>query len=559
MSAADSSPESRVSLPATENQLPENCSHTGAITPGQILTVSVITRRRNPLDLNALGKRRLTHDEFESSYGALPEDFDSLRAFAHAHGLTVDETASSLARRTLVLRGTATKLEAAFGVKLNTYERTAPAGQFHAYTGTVSVPGSMAPMIESVLGLDTRPIARPHIRIRPGAGAGSAGSFTPLQVAQLYGFPTGVTGAGECIGILELGGGYETSDISTYFKNLGLTPPTVVAVSVDGATNQAGQDPSGADGEVALDIQVAGAIAPGARIAVYFTPNTDQGFIDAITTAVHDTTNKPGVLSISWGGPESGWSSASRTSLDNACQSAAALGVTITVASGDSGSSDGGSGNNVDFPASSPHVLACGGTKLAGSGSKISSEVVWDDQQQGGGATGGGVSTVFALPTWQANANVPKPSGSSGGRGVPDVAADASPESGYQVQVDGSPQVVGGTSAVAPLWAGLLALVNQQRTQAGNSTAGFINPTLYSTPGALRDITSGSNGSFNAGPGWDACTGLGSPNGASVAAALANISTTTGEAGTDGDGKGKGKGKGKKSHKEEKYSKKKKK
>ena len=360
MSAADSSPESRVSLPATVNQLPENCTHTGAIAPSQILTVSVITRRRNALDLNALGKRRLTHEEFESSYGALPSDFDSLREFAHTHGLTVDETASSLARRTLMLRGTAAKLEAAFGVKLNTYERTAPACQFHAYTGTVSVPNSMAPMIESVLGLDTRPVARPHIRIRPGAGDGSAGSFTPVQVAQLYGFPTGVTGAGECIGILELGGGYETSDISTYFKNLGLTPPSVVAVSVDGATNQAGQDPSGADGEVALDIQVAGAIAPGAKIAVYFTPNTDQGFIDAITTAVHDTTNKPGVLSISWGGPESGWSSASRTSLDNACQSAAALGVTITVASGDSGSSDGGSGNNVDFPGVEP---ACAGLR----------------------------------------------------------------------------------------------------------------------------------------------------------------------------------------------------
>ena len=136
------------------------------------------------------------------------------------------------------------------------------------------------------------------------------------------------------------GGGYQTSDIETYFSGLGLTPPVVVAVSVDGGTNAPG-DPNGADGEVALDIQVAGSIANGARIAVYFAPNTDQGFIDAITTAVHASTNKPSVLSISWGGPESTWAQTSVTALDDACQSAAALGVTITVASGDNGSSDG--------------------------------------------------------------------------------------------------------------------------------------------------------------------------------------------------------------------------
>ena len=534
MSGNDPKNQARVSLAASENALPAEAAETGVIAPDQVLTVSVITRRRNPLLLASLGGRVLTPAEFGQKYAADPADFEALRSFAHEHGLSVDEGASSLVRRTIVLRGPASRMEQAFGVTLRTFRHDTGVKEFHSFSGAISLPEVHAPLIEAVLGLDTRPIAKSYLRRASEAGStkpedggriiraqASGASFTPVEVARLYGFPTGVNGAGQTIGLLELGGGYETSDITSYFQSLGLAAPTVVAVSVDGATNVPGGDPNGADGEVALDIQVAGAVAPGAKIAVYFAPNTDQGFIDTITTAVHDTANKPSILSISWGGPESGWSTASRTALDNACQSAGALGITITVASGDNGSSDGSTGNNVDFPASSPHVLACGGTRLAGSGSTISSEIVWNDQPSGG-ASGGGVSTAFPLPSWQSNANVPGGSG----RGVPDVAGDASPESGYSVLVDGSQQVVGGTSAVAPLWAGLLALVNQQRVAAGNATAGFINPTLYAMPTALRDITSGSNGSYNAGPGWDACTGLGSPNGSDVAQALSASATT---------------------------------
>jgi kumamolisin len=258
-----------------------------------------------------------------------------------------------------------------------------------------------------------------------------------------------------------------------------------------------------------LDIEVAASVAPGAKIAVYFTPNTDQGFIDAITTAVHDTTNKPSVISISWGGPESSWTAQSLAALDAACQSAAALGITITVAAGDDGSTDGGTGNNVDFPASSPHVLACGGTKLVASGATISSEVVWNELASQEGATGGGVSNVFPLPSWQANANVPASSASAGGRGVPDVAGDADPNAGYTIRVDGETRVIGGTSAVAPLWAGLIAVANQQL----GKPVGFVQPALYAAKAAtaFSDITQGNNGAFSAGPGWDACTGLGSP------------------------------------------------
>jgi kumamolisin len=535
----------RVSLAASVNPLPAQASQTGAVPPEQILTVSVITRRRKPLSLAGLGGRILSHAEFDQEYAGDPADFEALRTFAHDHGLSVDEAASSLPRRTLMLRGPASRMEQAFGVTLETYQHLKSGKHFHSYKGSISLPEAHGARVEAVLGLDTRPIAKSHLRRleektadgRIIRAAPNARSYSPLQVAALYGFPTNLTGAGQTIGILELGGGYEASDIATYFQGLGLTPPTVVAVSVDGGVNVPGGDPNGADGEVALDIQVAGAIAPAARIAVYFAPNTDQGFIDAITTAVHDTANRPSVLSISWGGPESGWSAASRTALDSACQSAGALGVTITAASGDNGSSDGGTGDNVDFPASSPHVLACGGTLLSGSGSTIASEVVWNDQPNGG-STGGGVSTAFALPSWQANANVPKSSGGGGGRGVPDVAGDAAPGSGYRVLVDGQQQVVGGTSAVAPLWAGLITLVNQGRVQGGGSPVGFANPALYATPSALRDITSGSNGAYNAAPGWDACTGLGSPNGAAVVQALSGSSSGTGTTGGTGSGGG---------------------
>ncbi len=505
------SSQKRVVLPRSECKAPRDAKEIGRVPGQQMMSVSVIVRRKNPLSLNELKGKRVSREEFDQKYASSAEDFAQLRQFAQQNGLQVDESASSLSRRTMVMRGTAQNVEKAFGVQLNEYQGTG--NKFHAFTGAVSLPESHAGVVEAVLGLNGRLIAKPHIRFLSGDQQAEV-TYSPLQVAALYNFPTGVNGVGETIGIIELGGGYNESDITTFFNGLGLTPPDVVSVSVDGATNSP-STPDSADGEVALDIEVSGGVAPGAKIAVYFAPNTDQGFVDAITTAVHDTTNKPSVISISWGGPEPSWTQSSLTAMDDACQSAGALGITITVAAGDNGSSDGESGNNVDFPASSPYVLGCGGTKLIGSGTTITSETVWNDGSSGG-ATGGGVSVDFALPSWQANAGVPKSSSANGGRGVPDVAGDASPETGYNILVDGEQAVVGGTSAVAPLWAGLIALINQQR----GLSAGFVNPALYAAPSAFHDITSGNNGAFKAGPGWDACTGLGSPNGTAVAKAL---------------------------------------
>jgi len=269
-----------------------------------------------------------------------------------------------------------------------------------------------------------------------------------------------------------------------------------------------------------LDIEVAGAMSPGARIVVYFAPNTDRGFLDAITRAVHDQRYQPSVISISWGAPESGWTAQAMQAFDQAFQDAAALGVTVCCASGDNGSGDGvGDGKaHVDFPAASPDALACGGTRLDAGGGAIRSETVWNDGANGG-STGGGVSDTFALPPWQQHAGVPHSANPGGhvGRGVPDVAGDADPATGYRILVDGQQAVFGGTSAVAPLWAALIARLNQQL----GTPVGHLNPLLYgSLVGACRDITSGNNGAYQARAGWDACTGWGSPNGARLLTAL---------------------------------------
>lgn len=498
-------------LPGSERPPLPGAMDMGPCPEGERLEVTLFLRSRDPGGAPAAAReagrlgRPLDRDDYTSRYGAAPADLDAVAAFAVRHGLAVLER--SAPRRSVVLGGTADRFGAAFGVELRHYRH--PEGTHRGHAGPVGLAPELRGIVVAVLGLDDRPQARPHLRLRSGPPAPPA-AYTPPQVADLYGFPPG-TGAGQCVALVEMGGGFRPADLDPYFADLGIAPaPTVVAVSVDHGRNAPTGSASGPDGEVDLDIEVAGSIAPGARYAVYFVPNTDQGFVDAVTAAAHDCVNRPTIISISWGGPESTWTGQAMQALDEAIAGAVALGIPVFVAAGDGGSSDGVDDGlpHVDFPASSPHATACGGTRLLAAGGAIVSEVVWNDGP-GGGATGGGVSAVFPVPTWQAGAGVPLGPTGFRGRGVPDVAGDADPETGYAVRVDGQATVVGGTSAVAPLWAALAARL----FELGAWAPGLPNPALYADPQALRPVTQGSNGAYSAAPGWNPCTGLGSPNG----------------------------------------------
>jgi kumamolisin len=553
---ASNNDKARIPLKGSERQVLPQAKVVGAASPQERIEVTVILRPRSSQSAPSttpgqphsqvaspeqLGtqlpaqRQYLSRAEFEVAYGADPQAIAQVEEFAHEHGLDVVE--ASPARRSIVLSGTVEALSQAFGIELHQYD--SPQGRYRGRTGPIYLPPELAPVVEGVFGLDNRPQARTHFRIyQPGQDHSPASqvqsnavearavntSYTPLQLARLYDFPSGLNGQGQTIAIIELGGGYRTSDLKAYFNQLGLATPKISAVSVDGGHNQPTGQGSGPDGEVMLDIEVAGAIAPAAKIVVYFAPNTDRGFLDAITTAIHDNVRKPSIISISWGGPESSWTAQALQSYNQAFADASRLGVTICCASGDSGSSDGVNDGkaHVDFPASSPYVLACGGTRLDNAGgNSLSRETVWNEGTSGG-ATGGGVSETFPLPTWQQGVKVP-PSVNSGhfvGRGLPDVAGDADPATGYIVRVDGQQAVIGGTSAVAPLWAGLLALFNQHL----GHPVGYLNPLLYGklaqNKSIFHDITSGNNGAYQASAGWDACTGWGSPDGAKLLTAL---------------------------------------
>jgi kumamolisin len=360
-----------------------------------------------------------------------------------------------------------------------------------------------------------------HPRIRGSlTQAHAAGTnYTPKQLAAFYGLPTTATvGAGKKVAVVELGGGFDQPLLTAFFASLGY--PKVLPVvfkSVGGAANQYG-DPNGDYVEVMLDLAVIGGMAPGCQMFCYVADNSDAGIIAAFTQAIADGMD---VISLSWGGPEDQWASTTMNALDVLFKKAAAAGIVITVAAGDNGSSDGESGNHVDYPSSSPFVLACGGTSLPSL--SPSAEVVWNDGTSGG-ATGGGVSTDYALPSYQARAGVP------GGkmRGVPDVAGCADPNTGWLVPVDaGGNSVIGGTSAVAPMWAAVAAYLAQSLGEKGlRPNLGQLAALLYGLPsGCLRDVVSGNNGTYVAKSGWDACTGLGVPVATKLLAALAPAPT----------------------------------
>ncbi|UUL77357.1 S53 family peptidase [Pseudarthrobacter sp. Fe7] len=492
----------------------------GPADPSHRIEITVILRRQEALPENQETPAGfLTREELAARHGASPQDLTLATETFTRLGAEIVE--ADPASRRIRLAGTVEQLSRIFGTSLEEVTSSGPHGHdvTHRHrTGGLQVPAELDGVVTAVLGLDDRPQARTQFRAIPLAAAPT--SYTPPELARIYGFPAGTDGTGQSVAIIELGGGFAQADLDAYFSGLGITGPTVRAVGVDGAVNHPGQDPQGADGEVLLDIEVVGALAPRADIPVYFAPNTDAGFLDAIINASH-ATPAPASISISWGQNEDEWTAQARTAFDQALADASALGVTVTAAAGDNGSADGATDgkDHADFPASSPHALACGGTRLDADPATgtITSETVWNDGPHS--STGGGFSDTFPAPTWQsgnsAHAGGHKPSHGKG-RGVPDVSGVADPQTGYKVRVDGKDMVIGGTSAVAPLWAALIALL----AQSTGRTFGQIQPLLYSNTAAFRDITQGNNGTYKAAAGWDPCTGLGSPDGTALLKAL---------------------------------------
>lgn len=520
----------RVTLPGSAKAAPgtEVPVRLGDRLDGQFEVTLVLRRRADlPRELVA-GPETLSRARLAEAHGAHPDDMQLVADVIRQHGGVVSGSHPGSRRvHAIVSPAVAEEL---FGVHVreaSSADWAARPVRHRDHDGPVHVPVELDGVVEAVLGLDARPHAVPHFHTR----ASVSSSYTPLEVAGAYGFAhDDAAGSGQTIAIIELGGGFDPADMDAYFRGLGVTPPKVSSVGVDGGRNKS-DGPNGADGEVQLDIEVAGAVAPGANIVVYFAPNTDQGFLDAVSEAAHANPT-PAAISISWGAAEVGWSKSAMKAFDAALQDAAALGVTVTAASGDSGSGDGSRGKNVDFPASSPHALGCGGTNLALAGDgTIKAEKVWYEGPSEG--TGGGVSTVFAAPDYQKAAGI-----SGSGRSVPDVAGDADPASGYQVAIDGEPGVIGGTSAVAPLWAGIVARV----AQSTGKPVGLAHTALYAAAKAgqaapgFHDVTSGSNGAYKAAVGYDCCTGLGTPDGANLVALFGATTTDPGQPGDPGGG-----------------------
>lgn len=471
----------------------------------------------------------MSRADLAASHGADPRDLQLVEDYAQKHDLVVVHR--SAAERSIVLKGSLGDLLNAFPAQVEMYHHAS--GTYRGRRGEISIPGELEGVITGIFGFDTRRKHRsPHrSKLISMSGPGGDNGVAATEFAQRYNFPAQfngqkLDGSGQTIAIVELGGGYRASDLSAYFQEIGATQPNVSSISVDHAGNQP-STPDSDDGEVMLDIEVAGAVAPGARIAVYFAPNGgNQGFIDAISAAVHDSERHPDVISISWGSPESSLDQQSIDAFHEMFVAAANAGITVCVASGDHGTADLDAQHwdgqiNVDHPPSDDMVMGCGGTQVNGQGQ----DVVWNDGTKfdvntpdgGGWTSGGGISQVFAVPSYQQNAKLPGSiANGKAGRGVPDIAMSAT---NYFVRVDSSEGASGGTSAVAPLMSALVALLNQ----AKQKNVGFLNPFLYANAEKVcHDVTQGTNAitgtvkGYAAGPGWDACTGLGTPDGTAI-------------------------------------------
>lgn len=524
------SPSDKVVLRGSERWALPGAVAKGCTRPDQIVDVTVKLRRKQPLTLEIATATPMTREALAASYGAAEADIAAASSAFTALGLQV--LGSNQATRTVRLSGTVATLEAAFDVKLFDYD--APDGAYRGRVGAIHLPPALGGVVVGVFGLDNRRVARRRRQPVRDAAAPAAAWRAPGQFAARYNYPPG-TGAGQTIGLLEFGGGYFPADLTQFCTMADIAaPPTVIPISVDGtATNVH----DGAEGEVMLDIEVPAGVCPKANIAIYFAAWTDAGWLAALDAALQDKINDPGVLSISWGAAEDTdiWSGQAMEQVSEALNEAIALRISVCVAAGDDGSSDAvlDGHAHLDFPSSSPLVLAVGGTTIPPSGAEP--DVAWMEgdglRADNGGSTGGGVSAVFPRPAWQAEVTVASVNpGAIVGRVTPDIAANADwTVSPYLLVVDGAPQGNGGTSAASPLIASLLTLINASRIAAGKARVGYVTPQLYQASatgapigaGGCTDVRAGDNdtaavGGYAAGTGFDAVSGWGTPNGTAL-------------------------------------------
>jgi kumamolisin len=484
---------------------------------------------------------RVVTREQLAAYGASKDDIDKVTAVLTKLGLTVVH--SNPASRTIRLTGTVSAMEDAFQVKLFNYAHES--GNYRGRVGEVRVPTELKDIVQGVFGLDNRRVARrrrqpvrdtSHARAMKGV---PPSWYTPAKLAKHYNFPS-AQGDGQTVGILEFGGGFFEQDLEKFCKLTGGAVPVVKPISTDGTPTTT---KDGAEGEVMLDVEIVAGCCPKSTIVLYFANWSEQGWIAALDAVTQDKENDPGVLSVSWGFAEDAdiWTGQAMTQINESLQEAAYLGITVCVAAGDDGSSDAINDGHahVDFPSSSPYVLSVGGTTIT-SHTGTEGDIVWMEgdglRADNGGSTGGGVSSVFPRPDWQANVKIQSVNpGAIVGRCLPDIAANADwTASPYLLVVDGKAQPNGGTSAATPLWASLVTLINEHRG-AGNRI-GYLTPVLYQVqPGAgagvtvgtegCTDVDSGNNttdaiGGYSAGSGYDAVSGWGTPNGQKLMAAL---------------------------------------
>jgi kumamolisin len=501
----DPARSNRVIIPGSEKFADPRATIVHAVDPNERIAVTVRLRPAQAIPDHYAGQ---TAAAFERLHGALPGDIAGVDSFAHDYGLTVGRV--DAAERTMTLSGTAAQMHAAFDVDLAQF-RT-PEETYRGRVGAISIPQTLAEAITSVTGLDDGTISTPH-RVTAEATATQPG-YTPLDVARAYDFPAG-DGTGEHIGVISLGGRYDDRVQAAYQKALGIAHVPFNVVKVDGGAERPAD--AGPTGENMLDAEMIGTLVPHADKTLYIAPNTDRGFLDAISTALHDE-HQNNALSISWGGPELRFTPQAVRAFNELFKEARAMGVSVFSAAGDNGATDGIPDGqlHVDFPSSSPGAIGTGGTKLSiNAGGAIGKETVWNELRHKQGATGGGISAVNAKPPAQSHLPIT-------GRGVPDIAGDADPTTGFRMLVplaDGKAglELVGGTSAVAPLYAALAMRIQQNL----GHPIGDLQQAIYAAPAsAFHDVTAGNNDGYTAQPGWDAATGRGSVNGAALLAYL---------------------------------------